>query len=60
VIDPFGKTWKQMTKEEKLKLKTYAKYLKENINSGDHEEEMLTLCEYCVIHDLCITELPGD
>jgi len=59
-LDPFTKTWKNMNSDEKRKLKTYAKYLKENMKSGEFEDEMLLLCEYCVIHDLCITELPGD
>ena len=52
------KTWDEMNDVEKRKLLTYEKYLKLESSTVLATEERLELTKYCVINDLCVTEIP--
>jgi hypothetical protein len=48
-----------MTELEQKRLLQYEKYLKEDSDQEIDKADMLDLCEFCTINDLCITEIPS-
>lgn len=52
------KEWNQMTEKEKVKLNTYRKYLLIENPNDDQEAQSLALTEFCLMNDLCVSEIP--
>ena len=54
------KTWEVMTDFEQKRLVIYSKYLLSESLNDDEQQESYDLTKYCVMNDLCVSEIPSE